>query len=365
MSNVETMGDDELLEHIANLPDDEVEVETEDEEDVAEDIEDTEEYEDEELEEDTDEVIDDEPQETSEDEESEDEEESQEESEENEEESEDTEEETPETDAFNYKDFYEQVTSEYKANGKVMPGIKDPEDFKRALSMAANYAQKTTALKPHLGRVKMLQDVTDDELNEMMDFRNRDPEVIKKAMQDAKLDPMEIDIDEEVQYTARDHRLSQEQIEFEEIVDPLRNTPEFDTVTEVVTKLWDARSSKELMDNPTLLAGLHEEITMGRFEPVQTKLDQLRSLGKGDGMTDLELYKAIAQDMVDNAPSKPDIDSAPQKEVQDPVRNAQRKKAGIKHKKPAATKAKEYDPTLLSDEAFTELVESGAKFINK
>ena len=35
----------------------------------------------------------------------------------------------------------------------------------------------------------MLEDVTDEEFSEMLDFRKRNPEVIKKALKEAKLDP--------------------------------------------------------------------------------------------------------------------------------------------------------------------------------
>ena len=47
-----------------------------------------------------------------------------------------------------YKAFYESVTKDFKAAGKVMPGVKDPDKFIKALQMATDYALKTAALKP-------------------------------------------------------------------------------------------------------------------------------------------------------------------------------------------------------------------------
>ena len=49
-----------------------------------------------------------------------------------------------------YKAFYESVTKDFKAAGKVMPGVKDPDKFIKALQMATDYALKTAALKPVL-----------------------------------------------------------------------------------------------------------------------------------------------------------------------------------------------------------------------
>ena len=84
-----------------------------------------------------------------------------------------------------YKAFYESVTKDFKAAGKVMPGVKDPDKFIKALQMATDYALKTAALKPVLKKAKMLEDVTDEEFSEMLDFRKRNPEVIKKAIKEA------------------------------------------------------------------------------------------------------------------------------------------------------------------------------------
>ena len=64
---------------------------------------------------------------------------------------------------IDYKKFYETVTQDFKASGKVIPGVKEPEKFIKALQMATDYALKTAALKPALKRVKMLDGITDEE----------------------------------------------------------------------------------------------------------------------------------------------------------------------------------------------------------
>ena len=42
----------------------------------------------------------------------------------------------PETTEIDYKKFYETVTQDFKASGKIIPGVKDPEKFVKALQMA-------------------------------------------------------------------------------------------------------------------------------------------------------------------------------------------------------------------------------------
>lgn len=275
---------------------------------------------------------------------------------------EDTEADKQETTEIDYKAFYEQVTSDYKANGKVMPGLKSPEDFKDALAMASNYALKTTAIKPHLGRIKMLKDISDEELNEMMDFKNRNPDVIKKALKEAGIDPLDIDPEANVEYKANDYSISQSEVDFEEIIDTIKDTPEFAMTSKVVTEVWDAASKKIMLDNPSLIKGLNEEIRMGRFDKIQGMIEQRRLLGRTNGMTDLAMYQEIATAMNEvQTPTVPAV-KAPVAKVEDPAVKAEKQKAGISVKK-TSTAVKKYDPTKLSDEEFMKLVESGAKFI--
>lgn len=346
------MSDEEFEKHMNNLP----------EEEKTEIIEDTvtEEAEEEVI--DTEENEDTQTQETDETETEEEESESQTtDSDEKEETKEDTKEDTPETTEIDYKAFYEQVTSDYKANGKSMPGLKNPEDFKAALAMASNYALKTTALKPHLGRIKMLKDVSDEELNEMMDFKNRNPEVIKKALKEAGIDPLDIDVEAKVDYRANDYRITPLEIEFEEVIDTIKDTPEFAITSKVVTEVWDAESKKIMLNNPHLIKGLNEEIQMGRFDKIQGMIEQRKLLGRTYGMTDLAMYQEIATAMDEAQRKVPEV-KAPVQKVEDPAVKAEKQKAGISVKK-TSTAVKKYDPTKLSDEEFMKLVESGAKFI--
>ena len=273
------------------------------------------------------------------------------------------------TDEVDYKAFYETVTSEYKANGKIMPGIKSPEDLITALQMASNYAQKTAALKPSLKRVKMLKDVTDEELNEMLDFRNRNPEVIKKALKEAELDPLDIDIDEDIDYVPTDHSIPDSQIEFEEVISTIENTPEFAITSQVVSEQWDEVSRQAMFNNPKLIVGLNQEIAMGRFEKVSALMDQARLLGKDQGLNDLELYQQIVTRLAQEEgaqtqpqTTQPKTQTRQTSQVENPALNAQRKQAGVRQKTKAKAE-KSYDPTTLSDEEFVKLMEAGAKFI--
>lgn len=285
--------------------------------------------------------------------------------------------ENQETTQIDYKAFYETVTQDYKASGKTMPGVKEPEKFIKALQMATDYALKTAALKPALKRVKMLEEVSDEDLAEMLDFKKRNPEVIKKALKEANIDPVELDMDK-VNYVPQVQMISDSEYDFRETVDELSKDAKFNDTRQLILSGLDAKSKELALTDTRVLKALHQEVVSGRIEQIQAKALELRTFGSVDSsITDLELYATIARQMDQNSStitqSNPSAVSAqvvsntqtkqvtkePNPELED-----KRARAGIQTK-PQSKVVKKYDPTKLSDDEFMKLLESGAEFINR
>lgn len=285
--------------------------------------------------------------------------------------------ENQETTQIDYKAFYETVTQDFKASGKTMPGVKEPEKFIKALQMATDYALKTAALKPVLKRVKMLEEVSDEDLAEMLDFKKRNPEVIKKALKEANIDPLELDMDK-VNYVPQVQMISDSEYDFRETVDELSKDVKFNDTRQLILSGLDAKSKELVLTDIRVLKALHQEVVSGRIEQIQAKALELRTFGSVDSsITDLELYATIARQMDQNSStitqSNPSAVSAqvvsntqtkqvtkePNPELED-----KRARAGIQTK-PQSKVVKKYDPTKLSDDEFLKLLESGAEFINR
>ena len=281
----------------------------------------------------------------------------------------------PETTEIDYKAFYESVTKDFKASGKVMPGVKDPEKFIKALQMATDYALKTAAIKPALKRVKLLEDVSDAEFEEMLDFRKRNPEVIKKALKDANLDPIDLDM-EHVNYVPQQRVPSDAEYEYREAVEELAKDSKFSTTRNVVLNELDPKSKEIVLTDPKVLKALHEEVASGRFEQIQAQATQLRAFGNiPSDVSDLELFASIAKQMdantgIINKSNPSDVSSQVISNTQtkpvtnpvDPELEDKRARAGIQTKVQSKT-VKKYDPTKLSDEEFMQLLSDGAEFI--
>lgn len=283
-----------------------------------------------------------------------------------------------ETTEIDYKKFYETVTQDFKASGKVMPGVKEPEKFIKALQMATDYALKTAALKPALKRVKMLDGVSDEEFSEMLDFRKRNPEVIKKALKEAQLDPLDLDMDQ-INYVPQQRIPSDAEYEYKEVVEELARDTEFAYTRNIVLNELDEKSKEVILTQPKVLQALHQEVVSGRFEQIQAQALHLKTFGDYSHISDLDLYAMIAHEMdkqgihanpvnsdkgvvntqVTNTVQPKQSISQPNPELED-----KRARAGIQPK--TSTKVvKKYDPTKLSDEEFMKLLSEGAEFIDK
>ena len=285
--------------------------------------------------------------------------------------------ENQETTQIDYKAFYETVTQDFKASGKTMPGVKEPEKFIKALQMATDYALKTAALKPALKRVKMLEEVSDEDLAEMLDFKKRNPEVIKKALKEANIDPLELDM-EKVNYVPQVQMISDSEYDFREAVDELSKDVKFNDTKQLILNGLDAKSKELALTDTKVLKALHQEVASGRIEQIQAKALELRTFGSVDSsITDLELYATIARQMDQNsstitqsntsAVSAQVVSNTQTKQVTkepNPELEDKRARAGIQTK-PQSKVVKKYDPTKLSDDEFLKLLESGAEFINR
>ena len=283
---------------------------------------------------------------------------------------------------IDYKAFYESVTKDFKAAGKIMPGVKDPDKFIKALQMATDYALKTAALKPVLKKAKMLEDVTDEEFSEMLDFRKRNPEVIKKALKEANLDPIDLDL-ENIQYTPQSKIMSDADYEFKETIEKLsqEDAVAFQRTQHIVLNELDTTSKTTVLSNPHILSALQSEVASGRFEKIQAQALQLKAFGGYNNVPDIELYSFIANEMDKqalqkqgiqnkltagemNTPVTNTVQTKPSVSVVDPELEDKRARAGIQIK-PTTNVVKKYDPTKLSDEEFMKLLSEGAEFINR
>ena len=286
--NLDDMSDEEVLEDFSfdDLTDDPVEEAEEQPEEVAEESEESEELAEDES---------DEPEEVEEDASEEEQESSQTTEEETLVEQEgdegEEEEESEHSSGGSAEEQIKELFSPFKANGAQM-SIKSVAEAKQLMQMGANYTKKMLAIKPYLQRAQTLEhnELTDDDINLLVDLKKGDPKAIKKLLDDVNIDALDLDLEDHSGYKATDYSVSSAEFELNSVLDEIKESEHYDKTINVIGNQWDEDSRIELSQNPELIRGMHEQVANGDYDIVNAEVVRERALGRLTNVTDLEAY---------------------------------------------------------------------------
>lgn len=202
--------------------------------------------------------------------------------------------------------FYREVTAPFKANNTQVQ-IKDPKDAIRLMQMGLNYNEKMANLKPHMRILRSLDKaglLDESKLNHLIDLANHKPEAIAQLIKDSQVDTYSLPDIEEQPYKAQDHMLSQQQVDFEEVVNTISGSTYGSAVLQTVHK-WDEASMQTLFQNPMYLEQLTEQKETGLFDDTISTIKQGLALGKLDPSKPMvDLYNDVASYLLHQEGSK-------------------------------------------------------------
>lgn len=151
--------------------------------------------------------------------------------------------------------FYDEVTSEFTANGKKMKGFTDPKKIIQSQQMAAGFSEKMSAFKPYrpfMSAIKeqgWLDDPTKFDM--AVNLMNRDPEAIKTLIKDSGIDVLDMDMDN-INYAGKQHRASNAEVVLDEVMASAKASGVESNIREVLGGQWSEDGSLvEVLDNPT------------------------------------------------------------------------------------------------------------------
>jgi len=174
-----------------------------------------------------------------------------------------------------FKNFYDEVTSEFVANGKTVRGFSDPKKIKQAQQMAAGFSDKMAGFKkyrPYMNPLKergMLD--SPEKFDLAMSLIDGDPEALKQHLKNLNIDPIDLDM-EEIKYDNRTHLASKAEIVLDDILESADSTGVKDRVQDVLGRQWDRESVIELIEDPQSGSDLIEHLNNGIFDLVQDKI---------------------------------------------------------------------------------------------
>lgn len=198
----------------------------------------------------------------------------------------DKQEETPKSEGlpadFNYKAGYEQIMAPFKANGKMITP-RSPEEAISLMQMGANYTRKMQELQPYRKVMLMLENnglMDEGKLSFLIDLEKKNPDAIKKLIKEAGIDPLDINPEEEVNYQAGNHRVTDAEAAFATELDDLKSTPEGQATLGIIAQTWDAQSKEALFENRGLLHTIQQQRENGIYDRIVSEMSRLQMLGQ-------------------------------------------------------------------------------------
>ena len=278
-----------------------------------------------------------------------------------------------ETAAVDYKAEYEKVFAPFKANGKEITP-RSAEDVVQLMQMGANYNKKMAGLKPNLKLVKMLENnelLDESKLSYLIDLSKKDPEAVKQLVKDSGIDPLDIDNEKESEYKPKTYTVDDRQIELDQVLDEIQDTPTYSKTVNLVSNKWDKQSKNAVADAPQLLKAINDQMASGIYDRINAEVEQERTFGRLSGLSDIEAYQKVGdaiharggfedllskQGQQNTPPPERKKVITPEAKAEDPARKEKKRAAGSTRKAAAPKADSDFNPLSLSDDAFEQLV---------
>lgn len=203
--------------------------------------------------------------------------------------------ETKAEEAFDYKAAFDQIMAPFKANGKTYK-LETPEEAIQLMQKGANYTLKMQGLKPHLRVVRMLENnglLDENKINFMIDLAKNDPQAIHKLLQDAKIDPMDMDMSQEQTYRPGNYSVSDAEMSFNDVLNDVMSSEHGQKTVATITKNWDEHSKDALFREPELLRIFSNQMESGVFDKISTEIERQRILGNLLNVSFVDAYRAV------------------------------------------------------------------------
>ena len=246
-----------------------------------------------------------------------------------------------------------------KANGHEIY-VDTPDKAIQLIQMGANYNKKMQEIKPALGVVQALREAelldNQEKLNQLIDIAKGDKEALKSFIKQSNLDLDEIDNEEEIKYKPKQHIPSEKEVEFNQVIQTLKENGDYDaTIQEISKDFMTDKSSEIISENPRLLEALSADIKSGIYNKVMGMV-QSKKIFERDTRPTIDLYiesyKAILNQQTKNSTNK-------QRET---VAN---KVSSTPTRKKATNKQVKQTPDFSNIDFFNMTIEEADKFYNE
>lgn len=268
-----------------------------------------------------------------------------------------------------YKSIYNKIFgTPFKAAGQDIT-VTDPDEAISLMQKGVGFHSKMNRIQSDLKYIEMLRnnDLLDEsKLSLLIDAQAGKAGAIKKLLDSAKIDPLTLDSPEASTYAPSDHRVSDEQVRFQSVVDDIKVSPEGNQLLQEA-RGWDKDSKAEVFKNPDVLTALAYQKSLGRYDLIKTQVERDRAVGKIPvNESFLASYSRVGQQMMQagafGKPNTPTPTPVTQKTITPPApANSKAAAAAGPTKRSTAAAPATVDTKEMSDEEFEKFVKKTYK----
>lgn len=185
----------------------------------------------------------------------------------------------------------------FKANGKEYEFSEEEmkEKFPIVFGQAMDYTRKMQAIKPWRKTIDAIESAKlgHEDVSLMIDVLRGDKNAIAEVLKKTGVDHLELD-PEESRYVPKDYGRNEEALAIQDVIEEIKNDPEYAKTAQVLGKEWDDSSWEAMSKQPKLIRALHIDMQNGMYDKVQPIAEKLK-LYEGGGKSDLEYYKEASR----------------------------------------------------------------------
>ena len=234
-----------------------------------------------------------------------------------------------------------------KANGKEFEMTLD--ELKQTASKGMDYLKKTTALKPYRTMIAAMEEnkVSPEDINLLIDLKKGNKEAIAKLIKENEVDVY--DLPEANDYKPQEYRQSETALDMKEVLNTISKDTEFSRTSEIYSA-FDDQTKAFLNEDPSRIAGLHNDIKTGVFDKV-LPLAEKKAMIDGYNAPFLQYYLQAGQEIL-NANNRPI--QTEQKQYVPPENRANKIAAGLPSSRADKKSVIDYLDEEISDEDYKE-----------
>lgn len=188
----------------------------------------------------------------------------------------------------------------FMANGRKMT-IRNADEGVRLMQLGAGFNAKMESLKPDLAIIATLRReglLDNEKLSFLIDLHKKNPEAIGKLVKDSGVDVLDLDESKVAGYKPGNYSTSTKEVELDQVLDSLKDSPSYGVLMDNVAKKWDSESKREVGDNPAILQRINQHMEAGFYDKIVDEVNRKKALGEiPSGTPFLAAYAKVGDEL--------------------------------------------------------------------